>query len=70
MIAAYHHWSHLSEVYGVNEAILICRFTAAHPSAFRALAKYNLDCDMQEFEAVDVYDDSDLLHEPQLLRRH
>jgi glycine/D-amino acid oxidase-like deaminating enzyme len=61
MTAAYLHWSHLTEVYGLDEAMLMCRVMSAHPSAFQSLVtKYNLDVDVRESEAVDIYDDQDL----------
>lgn len=60
-IAAYLHWSHLAETYGVDEATLMCRFMSAHPTAFQAIAtQYDLDVDVRDSEAVDIYDDQDL----------
>src|ERR1700740_3095015 len=60
-IAAYLHWSHLAETYGVDEAMLMCRFMGAHPAAFQAISiQENLDVDVRDSEAVDIYDDQDL----------
>ena len=61
IVAAYHHWSHRAETYGIEEAMAISRFESAHPAAFRALAnKYNLVGDVRELEAVDAFYDRDL----------